>query len=418
MQENGDLEIHVPRPFTTQRPAVAYTHQALDMKIEDHTLANQLPKPTETASIHPGPPMFREFAVPENAPETVDDYVYSDTPQLALRITSFNNATIVALAWPHTLMDVMGQQALLHGWSLVLAGRESDVPPMLGAREDVMLAAIEAPVEKEEAYSLTQKRLKGWAMAKFGLRFASDLLINRVVETRTIFLPKETVVALQLQAQSDLAALQKDDTKPPFVSEGDVLTAWAIRAVATSLPQPRPIAALHALNARFRLTSLINSPGVHVQNMAVAAFAFVGPDVARGPLGPIALENRRHLVDQATEPQVLAYLRELAQVKADPSSMLFCDPDALLMPFTNWTRANLFETADFGDAVVRAGETGPARKNPPGTMVYHHAQSLRQSQGTRNVVVVLGKDLVGNYWIIGTLLPASWARIEEEIKSM
>jgi hypothetical protein len=47
-------------------------------------------------------------------------------------------------------MDVMGQQALLRAWSLVLAGRESEVPPMLGAREDAVCVAADEPEELEE----------------------------------------------------------------------------------------------------------------------------------------------------------------------------------------------------------------------------------------------------------------------------
>lgn len=144
---------------------------------------------------------------------------------------------------------------------------------------------------------------------------------------------------LQDEAQSDLNGPDDDvGWEKPFISEGDVLTAWTLRAVATSLPQPRPVAALHALNARFRLSSLVQAPGVYIQNMAVAAFTSISPEVATGPLGPIALENRRHLMEQSTEPQVLAYLRELQREQksgCDPASMLYCDSNALLMPFTN-----------------------------------------------------------------------------------
>ncbi|CAM6083158.1 unnamed protein product [Calypogeia fissa] len=60
------------------------------------------------------------------------------------------------------------------GWPLVLASRESKVPPMLGAREDAICAAADAPVEKEEDFRLGQKQLRGWAMLMFGLRFAWD----------------------------------------------------------------------------------------------------------------------------------------------------------------------------------------------------------------------------------------------------
>lgn len=411
------MEIHVPRPFTAERPAVSYSHQSLDMDIEAHPVAKAFPKATKGPSIQPGPQDFRTFAAMENAPETIEDFVYTDAPQLSLYITSFNNATLVALSWPHTLMDVMGQQALLHSWSLVLARRESEVPPMLGAREDAICAAADAPVEKEEEYSLGQKRLKGWAMAMFGLRFAAGLLLNRVVETRTIFLPKKVVAKLQHQAQDEVAT---QDEKP-FISEGDVLTAWAVRAVVSSLPQPQPVAALHALNARFRLASLVQASGVYIQNMAVAAFTFISPEVATGPLGPIALENRRHLMEQSTEPQVLAYLRELRReqtASVDPATMLYGESNTLLMPFTNWTRANFFKTADFSPALMRAGATGQSRSNPPGTIVFHHAQSMRQSPTVRNVIVVLGKDHDDNYWLTGTLLPPAWAKIEEELKRM
>jgi hypothetical protein len=379
------------------------------MDIEDHPLAKTLPRATEAPSIQPGPQEFRTFAARKDAPATLEDFIYQDTPQLSLHVTSFNDATLVALSWPHTLMDVMGQQALLRGWSLVLANRESEVPPMLGAREDAICSAADAPVEKEE-FKLGQKQLRGWATLKFGLRFTLDLLWNQVIETRTIFLPKRVV--------ADLAA--QDGWEETFISEGDMLTAWAVRAVASSLPQPRPVTVLHALNARFRLSSLVQAPGVYVQNMAVAAFTFLSPHVATGPLGPIALENRRHLMEQSTEAQVLAILREMRrESKSGSDPALLCgEPDALLMPFTNWTRAGFFKMADFSPALVRAGETGQSRSNPPGTIVFHHAQSMRQSPMVRNVIVVLGKDHGDNYWLTGILLPQAWAKIEEDLNRM
>ncbi len=401
---------------------MSYTHQSLAMDIQDHPLAKTLPKATEAPSIQRGPQAFRDFAAREDASATLEDFVYQDIPQLSLHITSFNDATLVALSWPHTLMDVMGQQALLRGWSLVLAGREVEVPPMLGAREDALCAAADAPVENEEEFRLGEKRLRGWAMLMFGLRFAWDLLWNRLVETRTIFLPKRIVTELRRQAQGDLAAQDDSGGEKPFISEGDVLTAWALRAVVSSLPQPRSVSVLHALNARFRLSSLAQASGVYVQNMAVAAFTFLSCEIATGALGPIALENRRQLMEQSTEAQVLACLRELRREsksgRSDPRMVCAESSDALLMPFTNWTRAGFFETADFSPALVRAGETGQSRSNPPGTMVFHQAQSMRQGPAVRNVIVVLGKDHGDNYWLTGILLPAAWAKVEEDIDRM
>jgi hypothetical protein len=232
-------------------------------------------------------------------------------------------------------------------------------------------------------------------------------------------LAQKVVNELCRQAHSDLAA-QGNGNEKPFISEGDVLTAWATRALASSLPKPRPVTVLHALNARFRLTHLVQASGVYVQNMAVAAFTFLSSEVATGDLGRIALENRRHLMEQSTEGQVLAYLRELRrESKSGSDPALVCgESNAVLIPFTNWTRADFFRVADFSPAVVRAGETSQSRSNPPGTIVFHHAQSMRQSPAARNVFVVLGKDNRDNYWLTGTLLPPAWLKIEEHLNGM
>ena len=402
---------------------MSYTHQGFAVNIEDHPLAKTLPRATDSASIQLGPQNFRAFAAREDAPATLEDFIHHDTPQLSLHITSFNNATLVALSWPHTLMDVMGQQALLRGWSLVLAGKESEVPPVLGAREDAMCAAVDA-AEKQEEFKLGQKQLVGWNMLRFGLQFAWDILWNQVVETRTIFLPKEAMAKLRSQAQEELGSRDGGE-EMPFISEGDVLTAWTTRAVVSALPQPRPVTVVHALNARFRIPSLVQTPGVYLQNMVVSACTFLSAEMATGPLGPIALENRRHVMEQSTESQVLAFLRKLQQGSnkgdSDPALVLCGDPSALLMPVTNWTRAEFFKTADFSPAVVPqavSANTQQGRSNPAGTMVYQHAQSMRQGAATRNIIVVLGKDHGANYWLTGILLPRAWAKLEEEVKKL
>lgn len=386
------------------------------MNIADHPLAKTLPKPTEGPSVQPGPPGFRSFAARQEAPTTLDDFIYTDNPQLSLHITSFQDATLLGLSFPHTAMDVMGQQALLRSWCLVLAGCESDVPPVLGAREDPIIAAVKSNAAKED-FKLASKVMRGFGLLKFGVRFALDMARNPVVETKSIFLPQTTIATWRKQAETDLAP--SEDGKLPFISVGDVLTAWAARAVASSLPQPRPVTVLHALNTRFRLDPLIRAPGVFVQNMAVAAYTFLSADGAQGSLGQIALENRRQLAEQATQGQVLSFLHELlkdSKTGGDPR-VLCGASDAFLLPFTNWDRANMYETADFSPAVVNPTKTS-TRSSPAGTISYHHAHSMIESSASRNVVVVLGKDHGGNYWLTGLLLPATWAKIEEEFLNL
>ena len=406
------------------------TRETFPMAIDQHPEARKLPKATPEASIQPGPKEFRSFAARGDAPATLEEFTRSDLPMLSLHVTSFTDATLVGLSWPHALMDVMGQSALLHAWSLVLAGNDSEVPKLLGVHEDAVVAALEAPSAPAEEFKLGAKRLVGTSMLWFGARFGWDLLTNKTAETRTICLPKEFVEELRQQAMAELTA-EHGEEKDVFISEGDALTAWAVHAVALSSPQPRPITALHPLNMRFRLPSLkssvINNPGgVYVRNMAIAACTFLSPSTAAGNLGPIALENRRCLMEQATEAQVLAFMRELVYNPAlgrDPS-MVFGDPDAILVPFTNWSKAEFSRVVDFGPAVVGGkGMDGGVyedkeRRPRPGSLTFHHVQSLRSSPTERNIFVILGRDHGENTWVTATLHPPAWAVLGESLRAV
>ncbi len=118
---------------------------------------------------------------------------------------------------------------------------------------------------------------------------------------------------------------------------------------------------------------------------------------------------------------MLAFMRELrreTESSGDPALVVCGESNALLICFTNWTKADFFNVADFGSAVVRGGKTGQIRSNAPGTIVSHHAQSMRQNLAARNVFVVLGKDNSDNYWLTGILPPAAWINIERDLNRM
>jgi hypothetical protein len=424
MRADKKLEIYVPRTFTSARPPLRYSHAVRTTSIQDDALGKTLPSLSADGVFHDGPRKFQTFAVADDNPKILADYLKNDVPQISLHVTSFTNATLVGVSWPHTLMDVMGQQALLHAWSLIINGRESEVPAVLGARKDAveqLLTDARVNSRAEEPLVLQSQRLSTFGMIGFGLRFAWGLLREPAAEERAFCLKRRDVDVLVQEAQADLDAITPAGGERPFVSEGDVLTAFFVRALARVLPSPRPIIALHALNLRFRLPSLANAAGVHLQNMAIGAFLLLGASESTDSLGKIALENRRCLAEQATEPQALAYLNEIfpatgsQRAALDPAKLVFGPPDGLLVPFTNWTRAEFAKTADFAGAVVSAGQTSEARKNPPGTLVYHHASSMVGNAGAKNVFVLLGGDHASNQWITASLLPVTWTSIEKEI---
>lgn len=131
-----------------------------------------------------------------------------------------------------------------------------------------------------------------WLRARFGW----DLLTNKMPESRIICLPRIFVKELRRQAMAELT-VEHGEEEEIFISEGDALTAWAVCAVALSSPQPRPVTALHALNMRLRLPSLMNAGGVYTRNMVIAACTFLSSETAAGGPGPIASANRDHLIE-------------------------------------------------------------------------------------------------------------------------
>jgi hypothetical protein len=125
-------------------------------------------------------------------------------------------------------------------------------------------------------------------------------------------------------------------------------------------------------------------------------------------------------MEQSTEPQVIAMLRELRQENnpGKESPVLCGKSTALLIPFSNWTRANFYKTLDFNPAVIRIGDIEESRINPPGSILFHSAQSMKRNPTVRNVVVVLGKDHGDNYWLTSVLLSNTWSKLEDEINRL
>lgn len=392
------------------------------MRIEDHPVAGQLPVPTDGPSIQPISSIeFRSFVVrwPDH-PSTIEEMIRIDAPQLSLHVSSFNNATLVALTWPHTLMDAMGIQALLHAWSTVLAGREDEVPPVFGAHKDVLETIEDSNDGKMEEFGADEKRMTGLDTMKFIFHNLWDRIWNPRRERRAIYLPKDIFMRLKKRVQDEANESSHTHDKQPFVSENDTLTAWVTRAVAITMPKSRPVTLVIFSNARFRLPLLLESTGVYLQNMVLVGLAFFSPELARGPLGPIALRNRDYIAEQATIQQTLGMLRTMRQdIASDKTPNLFYgDPHASILFVNNVNESDLIKAPHFGPAVLCQGDKKESRSNPPGTMLIYYNYTIKPLVDGINAVWMLGRDYAGDYWLEGKFLPRTWELLEKELKDM
>ncbi|KAJ5109671.1 hypothetical protein N7532_002316 [Penicillium argentinense] len=419
-KEGGKLEIHVPHSPGLDHKSVFFTHQSHDCRLGDHPVASQLPRETDTPSVHHVTDATRPFVARPNFP-SFEDMIRQNEPMISMHVTSFIDATLVAMAWPHLLMDAMGGQALLKGWSSVLAGREDEVPNVLGAREDICRhPLITGADDSLEELAAERKRLEGSGLFIFMLRFLWDKFWNSKRERRVIFIPKDAFARLKVKTLHEVLEATCDLEKAPFVSDSDILTAWITKSFAASEPSQRPVTVLNLMNGRFRLPLLAQSAGVFIQNIVLGTYTFLSGKVGSESVGSIALQHRQHFTEQATETQAMALLRQIFHDKdaGREPRLLFGESNSVPIIFNNLLKAKIMTMAEFGPAVVRQGEPDKARNNPLGTMVNYYNEGVGPGYVGYNIFVMLGQDHAGNYWLMGTLLPRAWAKIEQAVKEV
>lgn len=390
----------------------------IDSTIGDHPIASKLPARTVGPSLHLVSPESRPFNGRENFP-VFKEMTEKDIPPISVHVTSFLDATIIALSWPHQLMDAMGGKALLAGWSSVLAGREDEVPEVIGAREDI-LQHPDIQKQDEEEFILEKDRLSGASLLLFQLRFIWDHLWNGKREKRVIYLPKESFLKMKDQIKAELAENASDVENPPWVTENDIISAWAARCLALSESSSRPITVLNFLNLRFRIPLLAKSTGVFLQNICVGTFTFLSSKLARAPVSEIAVANRQHTAEQGTDIQgrrLMNGMMKDIQEGREPR-ILFGPSSAVCMVVNNVIKIELMKTAQFGPAVIRQGESSETRRNPPGTMISYYNEYLDHMYDAFNAFVMFGKDYGDDFWLGGALLPRAWKVFEQELKKM
>lgn len=245
-KKTGRMEIHVPGKFTAERPAVKLTRLShSDMSIKDHSLASRLPRETSTPSVQASPEEFLDLSVTPETPLT--PFLNSDIPQFNMHIISFKDATIVSLTWPALLGDIMSVASVSEAWSLVMAGRESEVPDFLSAgNEDILEIAGKHP-DFQGKHIPEDRRLAGVWFFIWLARYVLDMIRWPTMDRRAIFLPPKTVKKLKagatraIEAGLPEAIPSNTDQATAFVGSADVVYAWLVCMVgqATFAPTSR-----------------------------------------------------------------------------------------------------------------------------------------------------------------------------------
>ncbi|KAK2756194.1 hypothetical protein FQN54_005602 [Arachnomyces sp. PD_36] len=429
----GKLVIHVPEKFTKDRPAVGYSHVSFNSSIGAHPLASQLPKVTEGPSIQIGSDKFSSLGMRKGAPSKLDDFLYSDESLLALHIVSFQDATLVTISWSHAISDGMGLRTLVGSWCQVLAGNEDEVPDFVGARKDPLEQAIDNPETLGRQRWVHQDTiLVGFAFLVFAIRFLWEMIFGPKTEIKTLFIPRKTITKLRQNAIADLDSPGPSSTdekdvishnhnfiSKPFISEGDVLTAWMTRCMALTKPPKsnRGVTVINMFELRGRVPSVFDPARAYVANLMAPTWTLLSiRAITEMPVGHLASCMRKSIVEQTTEAQALAQIRaqkeELGKTGRLP---IPGKAGCWLMTFSNWKKMDFFNAVDFSPAVITTGDNSVTRANKPGTPDYFHCIPLIQNMPARDTLSIMGRDAYGNYWGVGMLNAATWRQVEEDL---
>lgn len=229
-QEQGGYEHHIPAEYTKERPPIGYTYVKHDVNSEDHSVASRLPEPQGHPALVCDPSGLADVFRGPDSPKNMDDYLYTDRPQLNVHVVSFQDKTVVSIYWPHSIFDAMGMKVMLDAWTLMLQGKEDDIRSPHGFDRDVL---SEFGKHATEPHKLEDRLMTTPNLVMYGLRNILDLTL-RGKENRMAWIPGTFLEKLRATA---LAELKAEGQEKPWLSEGDVLSAWWLRLSISHFPR-------------------------------------------------------------------------------------------------------------------------------------------------------------------------------------
>lgn len=403
------MEIHVPKSGPLSRRAIRFEHQDFGCNIEQHPLASHLPKGTgEHPSIQGGSLEFKAFSVPPNLPLDIKHYLSSYEPLLCLFVTTFRDATLVSITFPHAVSDAAGTAGMLEAWSHIMCKETNLIPAVVGNYEDVTaMIGIEADKRSAPEFVLEKYLLQGFTLIAFAIRYIWDLLTCRNTQSKSIFLSQSFVATLRSIIEAELHAECLDDSKQFPLSDSDIILAFLSCAVISSRSTSRPTTIMNVFDMRTRIDNTFDAKGVYQQNLILGLSTMVPPlSTDDLKLSDIAKNIRQSILTQATDSQAR---RLLGIFKSTNTLPLFGTSSSMVIACTNWSKAGLRQKANFGTASADEQDMNQSGK----AFLPYWGTTLSITDKPRDTFIFYGRGDDGGFWIHGYLRPVTVQLLEE-----
>ncbi|GAA5918376.1 hypothetical protein JCM6882_002786 [Rhodosporidiobolus microsporus] len=179
---------------------------------------------------------------PSRLPGTLPAMEKARTTVLHLHVSTFSDAVAVGLSFSHALTDGHGMGLITRAIDAELHGWEWEVPPLFEANPvqavlDELAADESVKVDGDDIPPI----MEGWSneSSPVGMsRLLSGVLSEHYgwgCSKRFLFLRSEVVEAITREAKAEVAA---ESGGKEYVSTGDVLAAWLLKAAYADEPRP------------------------------------------------------------------------------------------------------------------------------------------------------------------------------------
>lgn len=223
--KDGLFEYHLPPTFGEDYLLFKWTSQTYDHSVDKVSIFAK-PDPIEgRITLRPALATFESWLRPSDWPIERQD-APSDAPLIYVHFVLFNDATTIALSWPHAVGDQFGVANVMKAWMDQVQGVTP--PDMVGFRDDVLENQKSyKDYRPEEVVRKGRKRVRGQMEYPFViLGFLPELIMHSKEITHTMLFPTSL---LKLLRQRLIKELEEKYAVVPEISFGDVITAVCLK---------------------------------------------------------------------------------------------------------------------------------------------------------------------------------------------
>ncbi|KAF7339718.1 hypothetical protein MSAN_02187300 [Mycena sanguinolenta] len=353
------LEFHIPRTFSSDMPAIAFTadyyHGPYRLHADPGLDLRSLLNSSDADPFFAQFPSMRRFLVSKSCPSSTEGFLERKIPMLHVHVSTFDDMTFVGITAPHILFDASGVGMLLRAWTRLL-GRD-DIEEIQGMEWD--MAPFESFWGPTAMYGV-----RGYRYYRFPFPpSAEEIIITSLVswvrdltrdrdESKLVRVPKAFLEDKWLEVMHDLKLRGISES----VTTSDVLLAWWAKTSYSLRKHDDKTPVFIHIPVNLRLEPIF--PGASIltkQYINNASSTISIPPIAAGvfqtePLPALALRIRR--ATTAYHADHLTLEHELRWRNAHPTiELLRCPPGADSALQRNWCDAKLSEL-NFSGALV------------------------------------------------------------------